>query len=137
MTSDAGPEAGGRREARERAIELAYEADIRSWSPDEIVASLTVAPDSFVVRLLEWSAKRRRESDELIEKKATGWSLSRMPSMDLLIMRMAVAEMLEADTPTGVVLAEATELATRYSTDDSGGFVNGVLAAVAKDIRPE
>ncbi len=135
MSSSTSLDTGGRREARERAIELAYEASVRDWSVDQLVESLSTKPDPFVVQLLEWSAKRQSESDERIETKAEGWTLKRMPSLDVLVMRMAIAEMLEADTPIGVILSEATELAGRYSTDESGGFVNGVLAAIAEDIR--
>jgi N utilization substance protein B len=59
-----------------------------------------------------------------------------MPMLDLIVMRLATAELLTQDTPTGVVLSEAVELASRYSTDESGRFVNGVLAAIANDVRP-
>ncbi len=135
MNSSVDVDGGGRREARERAIELAYEASIRSFTVEELIESLTVKPDPFAVQLLTWSAQRQEESDQRIEAKAKGWTLKRMPSLDVLVMRMAIAEMLEADTPTGVILSEATELAGRYSTDDSGGFVNGVLAAIAEDLR--
>ena len=59
-----------------------------------------------------------------------------MPVLDLSVMRLAVFELVERpDVPTAVVLDEAVELAKRYSTDDSGRFVNGVLAAIAADVR--
>ncbi len=126
----------GRREARERAIELAYEAEIRSITLDELLAGLALRPDDFVVELLRASENRRAEADELISSRSAGWSLERMPAIDRLVMRQAVAEMLTFDTPTGVILSEAVELASRYSTDESGRFVNGLLAAVAKELRP-
>ena len=75
--------------------------------------------------------------DRHIAAKAKGWTLERMPVLDLNVMRLAVFELLErSDVPTAVVLNEAVELAKRFSTDDSGRFVNGVLAAVAADVRP-
>jgi N utilization substance protein B len=126
-----------RREARERAIELAYEADLRDISVDELIAGQTLQPDDFVVELLRVTEARRDEADELIASRSAGWSIERMPAIDRLVMRQAVSEMLAHDTPTGVILAEAVELASRYSTDESSRFVNGVLAAVAREVRSE
>jgi N utilization substance protein B len=61
-----------------------------------------------------------------------------MPVIDVAIMRMALFELFErADVPTAVVLNEAVDLAKRFSTDDSGRFVNGVLAAIASEVRTE
>lgn len=126
----------GRREARERAIELAYEANQRQLSVDELLKTLPLAPVPFAVELLRAAEAHREEADRLIAERATGWSIDRMPVMDRLVMRLAVAELLSMDTPTGVVLNEAVELASRYSTDESGRFVNGVLAAIARQVRP-
>lgn len=128
--------AGGRREARERAIELAYEANQRSLSVGQLLATLPLAPNPFVVALLQAAEDNRQQAEQLIAERAKGWSIDRMPVMDRLVMRLAVAELLTMDTPTGVVLNEAVELATRYSTDESGRFVNGVLAAIARELRP-
>lgn len=130
-----GPRRVSRREARERAVELAYEASMREWTVEELKVSLAVEPDPFVVELLEREEQNRSRVDQLLAEKASGWTLDRMPPIDLVVMRIATAELIGADTPTGVVLSEAVELATRYSTDESGRFVNGVLAAVARDIR--
>lgn len=136
MTS---PEGGGRpvsrREARERAIELAYEAELREITVEELLAGLTLRPDDFVIELLEVTEGRKAEADELIASRAAGWSIDRMPAIDRLVMRQAVAELLAHETPTGVILSEAVDLASRYSTDESGRFVNGVLAAIAREVR--
>ena len=60
-----------------------------------------------------------------------------MPAIDLTVLRIATFELFHRpDVPTAVVLDEAIELAKRFSTDDSGRFVNGVLAAIAKLARP-
>ncbi len=127
----------GRREARERALELAYEANQRQITAGELLATLPVAPAPFAVELLAAAEANRERAEELIAGRATGWSLDRMPVMDRLVMRIAVSEMLALATPTGVVLSEAVELAKRYSTDESGRFVNGVLAAIAREVRPK
>ncbi len=126
---------GSRREARERAIELGYEAETRGFSVDQMLESLPLAPEPYAVVLLRAAELERTRSDALIAETASGWSLDRMPAMDLLVMRLAVGELLTTDTPTGVVLAEAVDLASRYSTDESSRFVNGVLSAIAKKVR--
>jgi N utilization substance protein B len=75
--------------------------------------------------------------DGLIERFARGWTIDRMPVVDRAILRIAIYELASTpDTPTGVVISEAVELAKRYSTEDSGRFVNGVLASVAAELRP-
>ncbi len=126
-----------RRESRERAIELGYEAEVRNWSVDELLASLAIAPDDFAVGLLRAAEEHRERADELISAASTRWSLSRMPLLDVVVMRQAVAELLEGTTPTGVVLSQAVELAGRYSTDGSGRFVNGILATIAAQLDEE
>lgn len=127
---------GRRREARERAIELAYEAEVRQVSVDELLAGLPLAPDPFTTELLRAEEGARARAEELIAARASGWTLDRMPVIDLIVMRLATAELLGSGTPTGVILSEAVELASRYSTDESGRFVNGVLAAIAREVRP-
>ncbi len=126
-----------RRESRERAIELGYEAEVRKWSIDELLESLAIAPDEFAVGLLRAAEEHRARADELISAASTRWSLSRMPLLDVVVMRQAVAELLAGDTPTGVVLSQAVELAGRYSTDGSGRFVNGILATIAGQLETD
>lgn len=124
-----------RREGRERALELAYEAEVRGWSVEELVESQTLAPEPFVIELLSQAETHRVESDRLIDEKSNRWSISRMAVLDVVVMRLAIAELLSGETPTGVVLSEAVELAGRYSTDESSKFVNGLLAAIADEVR--
>jgi N utilization substance protein B len=79
---------------------------------------------------------RGPEIDALIGGAAIGWDLERMAVVDRNVLRLAVAELLECpDVPTAVILNEAVELASAYSTDDSGRFVNGVLATLAVQVR--
>jgi N utilization substance protein B len=76
------------------------------------------------------------EIDALIEQHAVGWTLARMPVVDRAILRLATWELREnPDIPTAVAIAEAMELASVLSTDDSAPFVNGVLGAIADDVR--
>jgi N utilization substance protein B len=74
----------------------------------------------------------------LIVSHAKGWAIDRMPALDRAILRLGIYELLSRpDVPVAVVIDEAVELAKRFSTDDSGRFVNGVLAAVAKNARSD
>lgn len=74
------------------------------------------------------------EIDEKIAQKSQGWTLSRLAKSDLTILRLAVFEILyDEEVPNGVAINEAVELAKRYGGDKSYGFVNGVLASIAKE----
>ena len=130
------PLAQTRRDARERAIELAYEAEQRGLGADALLAGLIIDPDPFAALLLKAAELQRERAEEMIAERSRGWSLDRMPLIDRLVMRMAVAEMITTDTPTGVVLAESVDLVGRYSTEESTRFVNGVLSAIAREVRP-
>lgn len=124
-----------RREARERAIELSYEAHVRSLTIDQLLETLVLDPEPLAIRLMRMAEKEAERAEALIAAKAKGWTIERMPLIDRLVMRQAVAELLTSDTPVGVVLSEAVELVGRYSTDESSRFVNGVLAAIAREVR--
>ena len=130
--------AGPRREARERALELLYETYAKAQSVDDTLAALAIEPDPFALDLVRGTAARAHEIDGLIGRMARGWALDRMPVLDRTILQLAVFELLgHPDVPIGVVISEAVELAKRYSTEDSGRFVNGVLASVAAEVRPQ
>ena len=124
--------AGSRREARERALSILYEADAKDIAVSEVLAAATVDPDRFAVELVEGVEKHREAFDAIIRERAVGWQLERMPVLDRCLLRIALYELLEGGTPTGAAISEAVELAKRYSTEDSARFINGVLAAVVK-----
>ena len=129
---------GSRREARERALSLLYEADAKACPPDAVLAELPVPPDPFAGDLVAGVGAHLPDIDELIRRFARGWTLERMPVVDRTVLRMAIYELLHRpDVPTAAVISEAVELAKRYSTDDSGRFVNGMLSAIAEEVRPE
>ncbi len=128
---------GTRREARERALSLLYEADAKSEAPPAVLADLPVPPDPFVSAVVLGVAERQADIDALISRYAIDWALDRMPVIDRTLLRMATFELLaRPDVPTGVVISEAVELAKRYSTEESGRFVNGVLSSIAAASRP-
>lgn len=125
-----------RSDARERAMLLLYEAASKGVSPSEVLAAQVVTPDELTAQLVRGVEEHRAELDEAIAAHAKGWALNRMPMIDLTLLRIAAFELLgRAEVPVAVVLDEAVELAKRFSTDDSGRFVNGVLAALVPVLR--
>ena len=125
-----------RHQARERVVTLLYEAELKGRRPTEVLDELAVAPDPYTVDLVRAVETRRADIDARIGGAAIGWELDRMAVVDRNVLRLAVAELLGCpDVPTAVILNEAVELASAYSTDDSGRFVNGVLATLADQIR--
>ena len=124
-----------RSKARKRAVDVLYEADIRSGDPltllRERLADGTPPVHEHTVRLVEGVAEHTVRIDELIDTHASNWSIDRLPDVDRAILRMAVFELLWADdVPDAVVIDEAVELAKTLSTDDSPAYVNGVLGAI-------
>jgi N utilization substance protein B len=129
---------GTRREERERALSLLYEAEAKDLRAGALLAQLPVSPEPFVVDLVTGVDAHRDRIDELISRHAIDWTLDRMPAVDRNILRLSIYELLERpDVPLGAVISEAVELAKRYSTDESGRFVNGMLASIASETRPE
>ncbi len=133
---NAAPVGPGRHEARERAIELLYEADTRSAQPHEILEALPLEPDPYAEAAFIGVSETQTRIDTLIEEFSTDWAVHRMPVVDRAILRLAVWELVHRpDVPTAVVLNEAVELAKDYSTERSPAFINGVLDAVAANVR--
>jgi transcription antitermination protein NusB len=132
-----GANTGTRREARERAMSLLYEAEAKSQTPADVLAGLPVVPDPFVSDVVLGVAARQAEIDTFISRFAIDWVLERMPVIDRTLLRMATFELIgRPDVPTGAIISEAVELAKRFSTEESGRFVNGVLSSIAAIARP-
>lgn len=126
-----------RSDARERALALLYEAETKGISARDVIAAQISEPDELTVEVCEGVDDHAAELDELISSHAKGWTLKRMPALDRAVLRMAIFELRgRPDVPTAVVIDEAVELAKRFSTDDSGRFVNGMLSAIAPKVRP-
>ena len=135
-SADDGKPLRPRREARETALVLLYEAEARGVDPRVVLDAQIVTPLNYTVALLTGISEHLADTDALITQFARDWRLERMPAIDRCLMRIAVYELgYRSDVPTGVVLAEAVELASRYSTADSSRFVNGILARVAEHVR--
>jgi N utilization substance protein B len=125
-----------RHQARERVLTLLYEADLKGELPGTVLDDLAVVPDPYTVTVVRAVGDRGPEIDSMIDDAAIGWDIGRLAVVDRNVLRLATAELLACpDVPTAVILNEAVELAVAYSTDDSGRFVNGVLATLATRIR--
>ncbi len=100
--------------------------------PDAELAGATL--DGFAITLLNGLSASMPQIDDRIRRFARGWRLERMPVIDRNVLRLAVHELITEPTPVPVVLDEAVRLAAEHSTDDSGRYVNGVLAAIVRDL---
>jgi N utilization substance protein B len=132
-----------RRHARELAFRVAYQADLTADRYTDVWNALKdeerLSPDQAelvgdVVACLE---QRGSEVDAEITNAAEHWTLARLAATDRSVLRAATAELLaRPGTPARVLLDEAIEIAKRYGSEASGGFVNGVLDRVARRVRP-
>jgi N utilization substance protein B len=140
--AEAGARTGPRTAARRRALDILYEADLLDQELPVVLARHLDGPDAdppdpYAVELVRGVDRRRADLDERIGAAAENWTLERMPLVDRNLLRMAAYELFDRpEVPTAVVLNEAVELAKLLSTADSGRFVNGVLATIARAARP-
>ncbi|KQQ01405.1 MULTISPECIES: transcription antitermination factor NusB [unclassified Rathayibacter] len=131
-----------RTKARKRALDIIYNADVRQIPFDQSLRAEAERAVHEPAREASWLYAREivdgvidhhDEIDALIAELAKGWTLSRMPMVDRAILRIGVWEILYNDAvPDVVAISEAVEAATLLSTDDSAGFINGLLASVVE-----
>lgn len=128
---------GTRRAARERALSLLYEAEVKGVAPLDLMGDLPAPAPPFVADLVQGVGREQVSIDDLIGRYAQDWAVERMPVIDRNLLRLAVYELAHRpDIPAGAVISEAVELAKGYSTEESGRFVNGVLSSIAAEVRP-
>ncbi|MFJ4038805.1 transcription antitermination factor NusB [Microbacterium sp. NPDC090007] len=131
-----------RTKARKRALDILFQADVRGEELAIMLATEATRAASEPDRQASWLYARdivdgvidnRDAIDEQITTFAKDWSLQRMPAVDRALLRIGAWEILYNDeVPTAVAIDEAVELAKEFSTDDSGSFVHGVLARIAR-----
>ncbi len=134
-----------RTKARKRALDMLYGADVRQESVGDALdrESRRALDDpqrssswDYAREIVEGVMEHRTEIDELIETYAQGWTIERMPAVDRAIVRIGIWELAHnAEIPAGVAIAEAVESASVLSTEDSAGFVNGLLGRIATAVR--
>ena len=132
-------EVESRRAARERALELLYEAEAKEVAIGELLDQQPIVPAELAVELVRGVDEHRNRIDELLGRLvAPKWSLDRLAAVDRSILRIGVYELLAVpERSEALVINEAVVLARRFGTDDSPRFVNGVLSSVATEVRPE
>ncbi len=129
-----------RTRAREIAVQFLYQLDLRG---DEALDSLHEYVESettdkemrdFAIRLIQGSRRHQEETDSRLKEVTRNWDLSRMATLDRNVLRMAVFELLHCpDIPPKVTINEAIEIGKKYSTANSGAFINGILDRVRLD----
>ena len=130
-----------RRSARKNAFFLLFQMDFNEAAEFEQVKELFFAEKeepveegdkAFILSEVEGTREHMVEIDALIEQSAKGWDPERMNKVDLAILRLAVYEMKWGETPVGVAINEAVELAKKFSSDEAPAFINGVLGKAAQ-----
>lgn len=126
-----------RSKARRRALEILFESEQRGADPEEVLrlrqekAELVV--NEYVHQIITGVRAEQERIDELLSTYARGWTLQRMPRVDLIALRIGAWELLHNDeVPDAVAVAEAVDLVKELSTDESPGFVNGLLGRLQK-----
>lgn len=130
-----------RTKARKRAVDMLFAADVRGVPVSEIVAAEALRAASEPDRESSWLYARDivdgvvenlEDIDDAISQNSRGWTLERMPAVDRAILRCAAWEILfNPEIPAGVATSEAVSLAGELSTEESSGFVNGLLSTIA------
>lgn len=129
-----------RTKSRKRAVDAIYAADLRKESPELLLDATKVQVSDrqnqdeifeYAHAIVAGVIEHHEEIDDLLETYSEGWAIDRMPNVDRAILRAGIWEILYSDTPNAVVVNEAVDLAKEYSTDESGGFINGLLSRVA------
>ncbi|MBT8161392.1 MULTISPECIES: transcription antitermination factor NusB [Arthrobacter] len=129
-----------RGKARNRALEILFEAEQRSASAFEVLKArrektdLVVNP--YTTDIVEGVVAMQPTIDEFLQTYAQGWTLERMPAVDRIILRIGAWELLyNDDVPDGVAVSEAVALAKTMSTDESPAFINGLLGRL-QQLKP-
>lgn len=135
----------GRRESRENAMKLLYQVQIQKDDIQEQIDRFIEEHEindgqdrEYLLNVVNGVIDREMELDCLISNYARGWTISRMPKVDLAIMRLSCYEIkFRDDIPMNVSINEAVELAKKYSGEQSGTFVNGVLGKIFSQLSSQ
>lgn len=129
-----------RSKARKQSLDLLYEADIRSTDLMQLLNERDVVEDGpdarpireFTRELIAGVTENKRKIDELITTYAQGWDMDRLPAVDRNILRLAIYEIVwSADLADAIAIDEALTLAKELSTEESAGYIHGVLSRIA------
>lgn len=130
-----------RSKARKQTLDLLYEADIRGASAAELLKTRDIVeegPDARPIRdftreLISGITANKRKIDELITTYAQGWDMDRLPAVDRNILRLGIYEIVwTPDLAEGIAIDEALNLAKELSTEESAGYIHGVLGKISQ-----
>jgi transcription antitermination protein NusB len=130
-----------RTKSREFAMQMLFQWDMSQQDPAKLEVKFwksAKAADNtraFANRLFEGAAKDAATLDETIAKHSENWRIERLAAIDRAILRLGIYELQGTETPPKVVLNEAVELAKKFSSEESGAFVNGVLDSFHKSLK--
>ncbi|MFT4577456.1 MAG: N utilization substance protein B [Nitrospinales bacterium] len=131
---------GKRRTARELALKFLYQTEFNPESPDSELnpfcerANVSEEVQNFTQALIKKLLLHEKEVDELLRKFSAHWTPDRMTVIDKNIIRLGICELLfDSTTPPKVVINEAVEISKRFGTEESPGFINGILDKILKD----
>ena len=135
---------GVRRRGREYALQMLFAMDVTEYQPDEVFAGFhaiqDLSRDAFfhARRIVDGIHGHLDEIDELLTKFATNWKISRMAVVDRNLLRLGIYELkYMADVPFQIILNEALEIGKEFSEEESIHFINGILDAASREIRPD
>ena len=132
---------GSRRRGREYALQLLFQLDLVEAEPAAAFPDFWETRDvgddvrDFAEALVLGVRSARPQLDEVIAGSARRWKIGRMAAVDRNVLRLAVHELLSSDPPPRVVIDEAIEIAKKFGSEDSGGFINGILDDVHRRVR--
>ena len=130
-----------RTKSREFAMQMLFQWDMSQQEPSKLETVFWESSKgsrevrAFANQLFEGASHDAANLDELIASHASNWRLDRISAIDRAILRIALHELRATDTPPKIVINEAVELAKRFSTDEAGGFVNGILDTYRKTLK--
>src|SRR5277367_5404690 len=128
-----------RSKSREFAMQMIFQWDMSQQEPAKLEGKFWLAAKAadstraFANRLLEGTTRESASLDALITEHAENWKFDRLSAIDRAILRLGIYELRFTDTPPKVVMNECVELAKKFSSEDAGSFVNGILDAVYKE----
>ena len=132
-----------RRKSREFALQMLFQWEMTAKKPALLEAGFwkqqraEKSTRTFANQLFEGAVAETAAIDELLKKHSKNWRMDRMAAIDRSILRLGIYELRSSDTPAKVVINEALELAKKFSNEESGPFINGILDAVHKSLAKE
>jgi len=135
---------GVRRRGREYTLQMLFAMDMTEYQPDEVFAGYHAIQDLnrdafyHARRIVDGIHEHLEEIDALLTNYAKHWKISRMAVVDRNLLRLSIYELkYQLDIPSPIILNEALEICKEFSEDESSQFINGVLDAASRDLRPD